>query len=106
MSIKQQLRDSGLFEEHPSQKDGSIRFEVIGWRYASVYVQKDDREVHITVGAFTAIGRGRFGNINDELHEYVRSHSHCFAHGSNNNRAYKLSSEFISGLIEIIASGI
>ena len=54
------------------------------------------------------IGRGRFGNINGELYTSpCRQTCHCLYQWVAVTIAhYKLSSEFISGLIEIIASGI
>lgn len=100
MSVIQQLRDSGLFDEYPRPKSGgNIRFKITGWDDATIWAS--DREIHVGKKAFEV---GRFRNINDRLHKYVCTHSHGIYRPSN--PAYKLSGEYIQGLIEIIADGM
>ena len=99
MSVIQQLRDSGLFNEYPRPKSGgNVRFEITGWDYATIWA--NDREVHVRAKTFEL---GRFCNINDRLREYVRTRSHGIYRPSD--PAYKLWGEHIQGLIEIIAFG-
>lgn len=105
MSVIQQLRDSGLFDEYPRPKSGgNVRFEVTGWRSATIYA--NESEIHIWVRAFTAYVRGRFPS-NDRLHELVCSRSHGYYRDPKGpNPAYKLRGEHVPEVIEIIRDGI
>ena len=97
----QRLRDSGLFEEHDPQGNGSVCFTVLGRTGASIYyrpyVRKAD-ELHIIVGA---LERGNFPN-NERLHRFVRQHSHDMAHGRAVNYSYRLATAHIDELIDIV----
>ena len=103
MSAMQQLRDSGLFEELPPQRNGSVCFQVLeegNPRYgASVYVVRNESEFHIRVGALES---NRFPN-NQRLYDFVVEHQHGTAHGEENSAyAYRLASKHIGAAIEII----
>ena len=50
MSVVNHLIDSGLFEELSTQpSNDTVRLGIIGYRHATVYVPRGDREMEITL---------------------------------------------------------
>lgn len=106
MSVMGQLRDSGLFDEYRPDGKRTVRFVVTGWKFASIWVLKNDREVHIRESAFTAFGKGRFPN-NDRLHEFVHTRARPGVRfRSESDPTYILDAEHIPEVIEIIRTGM
>ena len=103
MSVKQQLRESGLFDDGKLQpSNGTVSFQVTGRKGATIYVTKSEREIQIFDRAFT---NNNFPN-NRKLHDFVRRHKHGMAREDNPNRAFKLKGEHIAEVIEVIRSGL
>ena len=51
MEVRQQLRDTELFDEAPTQSDGATRFTIKGCKSGpSIYAHRHDREAHIRQG--------------------------------------------------------
>ena len=103
ISVMQRIRDSGLFDEIPPQKNGTVRFPVRGRSGASIYVLGKEREIHIMDGP---LRNNRFPN-NRKLYDFVRSRAHGTAHGEGNSAyAFRLTGEHIAEVIEVIRSGL
>ena len=100
MSIRQQLRDSGLFDELREQKStGSVGFQAKGYPYSTIYALRDDIRFDIRV---CALELGRFPN-NRKLYDFVRRHHDRKVRGEDNPaHAFQLSGEHISEVIEIV----
>ena len=102
--LRQLLEDSGLFEMQTPQKSGVVRFkikdveapEISGHLLhgGSIYVQPNDREFRIRLGAFE---NGRFWLSNDKLHDFVRSNASGIT-----GPYYVLSAGRIHGVLRII----
>ena len=107
MSAMQQLRDSGLFDERPPQSNGSVCFQVeeMGALVygASIYVVRSESEIHIRV---SALENDRFPN-NQRLSDFVSRNAHGTVHGTGNSAyAYRLASEHVGTVIDIILTGL
>ncbi len=101
-SIKQQLEDSGLFDDGNLQKNGSVSYQVKGAYAATIYVTKNEREIHIRNGA---LQKNRFQN--PKLYDFVRSRAHGTAHGKGNSAyAFRLGPEHLAKVIELIRIGL
>ncbi len=101
-SIKQQLEGSGLFDDGNLQKNGSVSYQVTGAYAATIYVTKNEREIHIRNGA---LQKNRFQN--QKLYDFVRSRAHGTAHGKGNSAyAFRLGREHVAKVIELIRSGL
>ena len=87
MSVRQQLMDSGHFEEVSRQSDGTERFlvrdqETGGTHFGSaIFVQPNDHEVHIRIGA---LENDRFPNSR-RLHDFLRENALEMRHGQGNS---------------------
>ena len=107
VSATQTLRNSGLFRELSTQEDGEVCFQVIGpdgrvTLGASIYVQPNDREIHIRT---RALENGKFPN-NARLFDYVRLHSYGMARSEGNpSHAYRVAASRLDRIAEIIRSG-
>ena len=110
MSVQQQLRDSGIPGIWSQQSSGVMRFTLIDEETgierdgASLYIQGNDRDVHIRVSALendSFLSGGR-------LHEFVhRNRSRMLRNPSNPAHAYKIDgAQHISGIIEILSDGL
>ena len=104
MSVKQQLRDSGLFIENKPQKrpvfKGTVCFRLRGAQGgASIYATD--------VGNFqireSPLNLGKFPN-NDRLYKSVRTN--FFDMSPNNANAFMLHDSHIGAVIEIIRQGL
>ena len=101
--ISEILRNSGLFEEHRRASSDVLRFTVIGHPGASIYVQPNERDVHIRPRAFAC---NSFPN-NVALEQYVRRHSHRTTRQVGNRaHAYVLAGEHVPGAVDIIRLGM
>ena len=101
--ISEILRNSGLFEEHRRPSSEVLRFTVRGREGASIFVQPNEREVHIRPRAFAG---NSFPN-NAVLEEYVRRHCHRTTRQVGNPaHAYVLAGEHIPGAVDIIRLGM
>ena len=106
MSVRQLLRDSRIFVELPPQSNGSVCFQVVEKRArlygASIYVARDDSELHIRAAA---LDNGRFPN-NRRLYDFVLEHAQGTIRGAGNpSYAYRLASGHASEIIDIIGIG-
>ena len=107
MPAMQQIRDSGLFFEHTPQATGSVCFQVeemgTPMRGASIYVVRGESEVHIRV---RALELDRFPN-NQRLSDFVSSNAHGTVRRVRNPaHAYRLASEHVGDVIDIILAGL
>ena len=106
MSVQQYLRDSGLPSVWARQSAGVMRFTLIDEETgiestgASLYVQRNDRDIHIRVRAL----ENRSFPSSDRLHEFVRRNSsRTLRDPSNPSHAYKIDgAQHIARIIEII----
>lgn len=100
----QQLRDSGLFRECPPQTNGSVCFQLhMAERGASIYVVRNELEVHIRARALRV---GRFPN-NQRLSDFVVRNAHGTIRGPENSAyAYRLASEHIGAVLDIVRAGL
>ena len=109
MSVQQYLRDSGLPSVWAQQSGDVMRFTLIDEETgtertgASLYVQRNDRDVHIRV---RALENRSFPN-SDRLHEFIhRNSSRTLRDPSNPSHAYKIDgAQHITRIIEIIQRG-
>ncbi len=104
MSVRQQLRDSGLFDENDPQNRpvhrGAQCFRLTGAeRGASIYAT-DLGHFQIREGA---LENGRFPN-NARLYEFVRANS--FGISSNNARGIMIRDSHIAEVVDIIRGGL
>ena len=97
VSVKQILRDSGLFKEHPTSS--YVRFTVCGRGDASIFVQPnskfDIRE--------PALERGKFPN-SPRLHEFASREGRIWI--QNDARIFRLESEQVGAVVDIIRDGL
>ena len=101
MSVVNHLIDGGLFEELSTQpSNDTVRLGVIGYRHATVYVPRGDREMAITLSAFR---NERFPN-NERLHEFLRDNGRI-VHRNASNEAYQIGGEHVAGVIALIRAG-
>lgn len=102
-SIKQQLEGSGLFDDGNLQKNGSVSYQVKGAYAATIYVTKNEREIHIRSGA---LQKNRFPN-NENLHDFARKNKLKMAHGKgSSNYSYVLNIGHTAEIIRIIRAGL
>ena len=103
-SVKQQLRDSGLFDEGKLQHSTeTVSFQVTGRRGATIYVLKNEQEIHIRDNA---LKNNNFPNSR-KLYDFVRKRALGTVRGERDpNHAFKLSRERIAEVIEVIRSGM
>ena len=110
MSTQQELRDSGIPSIWARQSAGVMRFTLIDEetgterKGASLYIQGNDRDVHIRV---RALENNSFPD-SGRLHEFVRRNSsRTLRDPSNPSYAYKIDgAQHISGIIEILSDGL
>ena len=100
MSAKQQLRESGLFNENCPQNrpvyTGTVCFQVRGARVGASIYATDEGNFQIRE---SPLDLGKFPN-NERLHEFVRANS--FGMSPNNANAYMIRDSRIGEVIEII----
>ena len=103
-SVKQQLEDSGLFDDGKLQQStGTVSFQVTGRKGATIYVTKSEREIQIFDRAFR---NHNFPN-NRKLYDFVLGHKHGMVRAEDNpNRTYKLKVDHIEEVIDLIRSGL
>ena len=105
--IQQFLADSGLFEIQTPHKSSGARFQLRDMEMggpllygASIYVQPNDQEVRIRIGA---LENGRFWLSNRKLHAFVRNNAGAVIGSIKNpSRAYALSARHVPRVIRII----
>ena len=98
MSAREQLRDSGLFEEAPTQKDRSTRFTVIGHSSGpSIYAVGNDQEVHIRQSVLRL-----FPNA-ERLEAYVAAHA--VSERESDTLVYVLGADQLPMVLRIIRRG-
>ena len=101
MSVVNHLIDSGLFEELSTQpSNDTVRLGVIGYRHATVYVPRGNREMAITLSAFR---NERFPN-NERLHGFFRDNGRI-VHRNASNEAYQIGGEHVAGVMALIRAG-
>ena len=98
MSVKQILRDSGLFEEHPTSS--YVRFTVCGSREASIFVQPKGLKFDIRE---PALDKGKFPN-SPQLHEFASGKGQTWM--QKDARIFRLESEHVGAVVAIIRDGI
>ena len=113
MSAQRQLRDSGIPGVWARQSAGVMRFTLIDQetgterKGASLYIQGNDRDVHIRVRALE--NNSFLDSFLDgmRLHEFVhRNSSRTLRDPSNPSYAYKIDGgQYLSGIIEILRVG-
>ena len=103
-SVVQQLEDSGLFDDGKLQEStGTVSYQVTGRKGATIYVTKSEREIHIFDRAFR---NNNFPN-NRKFYDFVRRHKHGMSRSEDDpNRAFKLKTEYIAEVIDLIRSGL
>ena len=104
MSVKQYLRDSGLFDENPPQKNptypGTVCFPLRrAERGASIYAT-DAGTFGIRI---QALDKGRFGKANAEL--FTFAHANYCEISPNNQKAYMIFDSHIAEVVDIIRGG-
>ena len=97
MSVVNHLIVSGLFAELSRH---TVRLGVIGYRHATVYVPRGDREMTITLSAFRS---DRFPN-NERLHELF-SNNGRIGHRNARNEAYQISGQHVAGVVALVRAG-
>ena len=103
MSVVNHLIDSGLFEELSRQpSNDTVRLGVIGYRYATVYVPRGDREMEITL---SALCQKRFPN-NEKLLEFANCHATHVEHGKASNRAYVIGGQHVAEVVALVREGL
>ena len=104
MSVKQQLRESGVFNDGKLQSsNGTVSFQVKGRYAATIYVPGNEQEVHIMD---SALRNSRFPN-NAKLYDLVRRNKHSMTRDKGNSAyAFRLSRQHIAEVIEVIRSGL
>lgn len=101
-SIKRQLEDSGLFDDGNLQPStGTVSYQVTGHTGATIYVPQYEQYVAIFDRAFR---NNNFPN-NPKLYDFVRSHMRDTTR-SGDNLTYRLHTEHIGKIIELIRSGL
>ena len=104
MSVRQQLRDNGLFDENDPQNRpvhrGAQCFRLIGAeRGASIYAT-DAGTFGIRI---QALDKGRFGKANAEL--FTFAHANYCEISPNNQKAYMIFDSHIAEVVDIIRGG-
>ena len=103
MSVKQLLRESGIFYERSPQQNGTISFTVNGFNDGpTLYVLPSDSSAHFRVGAFE---QKDFPN-NLKLLIFLGTYRVRMDLPSNSNHGFVLSREHIPEAIEIIRQGL
>ena len=104
MSVKQQLRESGLFDKGKLQHStGTVSFQVTGRSGATIYVLKNEQDIHIRDNA---LKNNKFPNSR-KLYDLVRKRALGTVRGEKDpNHAFKLSREHIAEVIEVIRPGL
>ena len=96
MSVKQRLRDSGLFgKERPPQTNGTVSFEL--QPKTSLYVLGNDHEFDILVGS---LRNDRFPN-NAQLFDFVKRRG-CLV---RNSESFRLRGDDVDEVIRIMKEG-
>ncbi len=98
MSVREQLRRSGLFQPPVIRGNGTMRFPMLDWEHGKSVYLTPNGDLHIRIGA---VALGRFPN-NDRLRTFIRAHSHGTTRVSGNRAdAYKLRGEYAGKIVEI-----
>lgn len=105
MSVKQYLRDSGLFNENPPQTKptypGTVCFPLRGAeRGASIYAT-DAGKFGIRI---EALDNRKFGKANAELVTFA--HANYCEISPNNQKAYMIFDSHITEVVDIIRGGL
>ena len=96
MSVKQRLRDSGLFgKERPPQTNGTVSFEL--QPKTSLYVLGNDDEFDILVGS---LRNNRFPN-NAQLFDFVKRRGRLV----RNSESFRLRGDDVDEVVRIIREG-
>lgn len=105
MSVIQRLSVSGLFNDgrRLQSSNHKVFFQVRGWRGATIFVTHDESEFLIREGA---LQNNKFPN-NEKLYDFVRSNAHGTVRGKwRPTNDFRLRSEYIEEIIELIRSGL
>ena len=100
MSVKQRLRDSGIFKECQPQENGTVRFELKP--NTSLYVLRNGSDFEILKGA---LRNERFPN-NAQLYDFVERHGHEIKRSNDPSWSFRLrGSKHVDAVIRIVREG-